>query len=63
MSATPQGQGKANRELTLQLLFDKQVHIHWVDFVQELDVLVRVELGHLALRGWFGSLTYTSRSK
>ena len=38
------------------LLFDEGVHVAWCDLAQELDVLVRVELGHFALGGGFGAL-------
>jgi hypothetical protein len=42
--------------IVLALLLSKAVHVVGRDFVQELDVLVRVELRHFVLGGWFGAL-------
>lgn len=38
-------------KLTLQLLFDKLIHIDRGYLVQKLDVLIRVELCHLPFGG------------
>ena len=44
-------------KLTLQLFSNKRIHVDRSDLVKEFDILVRVELGHLALGGGFGSLS------
>ena len=42
--------------VTFVLFFDERVHVGRRDFPKELDVLVGVELSHLALRRGFGAL-------
>ena len=41
---------------TFMLFLDKRIHIVWRDTTKEIDVFVRMELGHLTLGGGFGSL-------
>lgn len=43
-------------EHTLVLFLDEGIHVTGRDLAQELDVLVRVELGHFSLGGWLGAL-------
>jgi hypothetical protein len=38
------------------LLLGEVIHVVWRDLVQKLNVLVRVELRHFVLGGWFGAL-------
>ena len=41
---------------TLVLLLDEGVHVDWCYSAQEVNVVVRVELCHLAFGSRFGSL-------
>lgn len=43
------------------LLFDVGIHIGGVDATQEINVFVRVELGHFAFRRRFGALEIGKR--
>jgi hypothetical protein len=43
--------------LTLDLLLCELMCIVGVYTMQEIDVFIRVELGHFALGSWFGSLS------
>jgi hypothetical protein len=44
-------------DIVLALLASKVLHVVWGNFVEKVDVLVRVELRHFVLRGWFGALS------
>lgn len=43
-------------DVVLSLLLAKVVHVVWSDALQEIDVLVGVELGHLVLGSWLGAV-------
>ena len=46
-------------QLTLVLLLHERIHIAGRNLVEEVDIFVRVKLGHFALGSWFGSLEET----
>jgi hypothetical protein len=48
--------GGRTKGLTFPLFFPKEVHVLWRDAAEELDVLIRMKLGHLSLRCRFRSL-------
>ena len=48
--------GAVITDVVLALLPRELVHVVGGDLVQEFDVFVRVELGHLVLGGWFRAL-------
>lgn len=43
-------------DIELALLFHKGIHVVWRHLLEKVDILVGMELGHLMLCRWFGSL-------
>lgn len=56
----PEADSKVRLSRTFHLLLGELVGVVGGDAVQEIDVFVRVELGHLAFRGWLGALQQIS---
>ena len=54
-------QGRENR-LTLVLFLDKISHVTWRDFAKELNIIIRVELCHFALRRRFSTLSINKQN-